>query len=110
MRFAMKGGLIDRGMACVIALLLTRFDARHEAGGFVPGVAWVFQHRDIHHVWAMTICVGGALLMFNVQAVLQRHLGEGTLSRLFLAIPLAEVEAKRIKTDAARGPRSNSAR
>jgi hypothetical protein len=94
----------------IVTLLERAFDARHEAGGFVPGVAWVFQHRDIHHVWAMTICVGGALLMFNVQAVLQRHLGEGTLSRLFLAIPLAEVEAKRIKTDAARGPRSNSAR
>src|SRR5215831_4677395 len=41
------------------ALLLERgFEARHEHGGFGAGVAWVFQHRDMHHVWADTLVVG----------------------------------------------------
>jgi len=83
-----------------VAMLIERaLDVRHEAGGFVAGIGWMFQHREIHHVLAMTIGVAVALLMFNAQTVLQRHLGEGGLSRLFFATPLAEVEAGRVKTD-----------
>jgi hypothetical protein len=74
-----------------VALLLERgFEARHEHGGFRAGVAWVFQHREMHHVWADTIAVGAALLAFNALSAVRRHLGEGRLHRLFLAPPAQE--------------------
>ncbi|HSE96335.1 MAG TPA: hypothetical protein VLD61_10605, partial [Methylomirabilota bacterium] len=69
------------------------FEARHEDGGFVPALVQVFQHREIHHVWANTIAVAWALLGFNALAVLRRRLGEGQLSRLFLAPLPEEAEA-----------------
>jgi hypothetical protein len=72
-------------LAVCVALLLERgFEARHEHGGFAAGVAWVWQHRDMHHVWADTIAVGAALLVFNALSAVRQHLGEGRLQRLFL--------------------------
>jgi len=78
----------------VVLLIEKAFDSRHEAGGFGAALVNVFQHRDIHHVWAGTIGVGGALLSFNVLSVVRRHLGEGELSRLLFAAPLQESEAR----------------
>lgn len=71
----------------VVLLLEKAFEARHEEGGFGAALARVLQHRDIAHVWANTICVGSALLVFNALSVLRRHLGEGRLVALFLAPP-----------------------
>jgi hypothetical protein len=71
-----------------VAVLLERgFEARHEHGGLGGGVAWVWQHRDMHHVWADTIAVGAALLVFNALSAVRRHLGEGRLHRVFLEPP-----------------------
>jgi hypothetical protein len=68
------------------ALMLEKgFEARHEHGGVISGTVWVFQHRDVHHVWADTFGVGCALLVFNALSVLQRQLGKGQLRRLFLS-------------------------
>jgi hypothetical protein len=72
-------------VAFVVMWLERGFEARHEHGGFVSGLVWVFQHRDLHHILADTIIVGGAFLGFNALSVLQRHLGEGGLRRLFLS-------------------------
>jgi len=80
--------------AFVVLLLERGFEVRHEHNGFLPGVAWVFQHRDIHHIWADTIGVGCALFGFNALSVLQRHLGEGQLGRLFLSRPRENSERK----------------
>ena len=53
----------------LMALLIEKaFEARHEDGGFVPALVQVFQHRDIHHVWANTIAVSCALSGFNALA------------------------------------------
>jgi hypothetical protein len=71
----------------VVLLLEKAFEARHEEGGFGAALARVLEHRDIAHVWANTICVGSALLVFNAVSVLRRHLGEGRLAALFLAPP-----------------------
>jgi hypothetical protein len=77
-----------------VALLLERgFEARHEHGGFGASVVWVFQHRDMHHVWADTIVVGCALLGFNALSAMRRHLGEGQLHRVFLSPPAGAVKA-----------------
>ena len=71
----------------IVLLLEKAFESRHEAGGFGPALLRVFEHRDMPHVWANTIVVACALLVFNVLAVLRRQLKEESLFRSFLARP-----------------------
>jgi hypothetical protein len=73
----------------VVLLVEKAFDGRHEYGGFGPSLMAVFQHAEVHHVWANTIFLTGALLGYNALSVIQRHLGQGGLPRLFLS-PLPE--------------------
>lgn len=69
----------------VVMLMEKAFESRHEQGGFGPGLMNVFQHRDMPHVWANTVCVTGALLFYNLLAALNHHLGSGGLARVFLS-------------------------
>jgi hypothetical protein len=79
----------------LIALLIEKaFEARHEAGGFGRALVSITQHREIHQVWATTICVGGSLLGFNAMSVVHRRFGGAELRRLFFATSLAELETK----------------
>jgi hypothetical protein len=71
----------------VVILLEKAFESRHEQGGFGLALMSVFQHRDMPHVWANTICVGGALLFYNLLSALNRQLGTGGLARIFLTPP-----------------------
>jgi hypothetical protein len=71
----------------VVILLEKIFESRHEQGGFGPALMNVFQHRDMPHVWANTICVTAALLFYNLLAALKHHLGTGGLTRVFLTPP-----------------------
>jgi hypothetical protein len=71
----------------VVMLLEKAFESRHEQGGFGPALMNVFQHRDMPHLWANTICLTGALLFYNLLVVLNHHLGTGGLTRVFLAPP-----------------------
>ena len=90
-------------LGALVALLLEKgFEARHEHGGFMPGVGWVFQHRVDNQVWADALGAGCALLGFNVFTVLHRQFGTEQLGRLFLTRPqkepgthLSEGETKR---------------
>jgi hypothetical protein len=68
----------------VVLLLEKAFEGRHEHGGFSQAVQAIFQDADINHVWVNSICLGGALLSYNVLWAIQRHLGEGALLRLML--------------------------
>jgi hypothetical protein len=78
-------------LGVLVALLLERaFEARHEAGGFAQALIHVFQHRDMPHVWADTIVVGCALLVFNVLAALRRQLGAESLVDHLLMRPAEE--------------------
>lgn len=75
-----------------VAVVLTiekGLESRHAFGGFGPAVAQLFQQADVHHVWANTLCLSGALLGYNLLSVIQRHLGEGGLIRMLL-VPLPE--------------------
>jgi hypothetical protein len=75
-----------------VALMLERgFEARHDHGGFARAVIYVFQHREVHHVWADTLGVGCSLLVFNAMTVVQRHLGKGQLRRLYLSPPASPI-------------------
>jgi uncharacterized membrane protein len=76
----------------VVFLLEKAFESRHERGGFGPSLMAVFQHRDIHHVWASTIGVFVALLGFNTFSILKRRFGGHELKRFFFAMRLKELE------------------
>lgn len=73
----------------IVLLIEKGFEGRHEEGGFVSALQHLFEREDIHHVWANTLCLSGALLGYNVLAVVRRHLGEGGLIRIFLS-PIPE--------------------
>jgi hypothetical protein len=73
----------------VVLLLEKAFEGRQEHSGFGPSLFSVFHHTDINRVWANTICLTGALLVYNMLSVVRRHLGKGGLLRLFLS-PLPE--------------------
>jgi hypothetical protein len=88
------------GLGVVVVLLLEKaFEGRHEHGGLLASLVSVFQHEDIHHVWANTICVSGAILGYNALSVVRRHLGEGGLIWLFLSPLPNESRAKKRAED-----------
>jgi hypothetical protein len=87
----------------VVVLLLEKgFEGRHEYGSFWKSLTSLFQRADIDHVWANAICITGALLGYNVLAVIRRYLGEGGLARIMLS-PLPE-EPKPERDDGSLGP------
>jgi hypothetical protein len=69
----------------IVLILEKRFEGRHEYGGFGAAVRQLFQQEDVYHLWANTLCLSGALLGYNVLAVVRRHLGNRGLIRLFLS-------------------------
>ena len=73
----------------VVLILEKGLESRHEFGGVVPAVRHLFQQTDVHHVWANTVCISGALLGYNILSVIQRQLGKGALLRI-LCSPLPE--------------------
>jgi hypothetical protein len=88
------GRTVLYGVGVFIVLLLEKaFEARHEYGGFANALTQVFDHRDIHHVWANTASVTIAILAFNVLFVLRRHIGEHGLLAMFTT-PLPEETRK----------------
>ena len=90
----LRTGLYSAGVF-VVLLAEKAFEGRHEYGGFFSSLNSLFQHADINHVVINTICLGGALLGFNVLWVIRRHLGEGGVLRLFLE-PLPEGPAAQV--------------
>ena len=76
------------GLGTLVVMLLEKaIESRHEQGGFGPALMKVFQHPDMPHVWANTVCVTGALLFYNLLTVLNRQLGSGGLARVFFSPP-----------------------
>lgn len=73
----------------VVLLLEKAFEGRHEYGGFGASLAALFDHADLYHVWLNLIVVSGAILVYNLLSVINRHLGEGGVKRL-LMMPLPQ--------------------
>jgi hypothetical protein len=69
----------------VVMLLEKAIESRHELGGFGTALMNVFQHPDMPHIWANTICVTGALLFYNLLSALNRQIGSGGLAGVFLS-------------------------
>jgi hypothetical protein len=60
----LRTGMYTLGVAIVLAVE-KGFEGRHEYGGFGPALHHLFQQEDVHHVWANTLCLSGALLGYN---------------------------------------------
>ena len=71
----------------VVILLEKVFETRHEQGGLGAAMKSVFQHPDMPHVWANTICLGAALFFYNLLSTINDRLAEGGLRRLMLSPP-----------------------
>ena len=67
----------------VVMVLEKAFESRHDHGGFVNALEVIFKHADMPHILANTICISGALLGYNMLAVVRRYLGAGGLLKLF---------------------------
>jgi hypothetical protein len=80
----LRTAMYTLGVAIVL-VLEKGFEGRHEYGGFVPALRHLFQQEDVHHVWANTLCLSGALLGYNALFVVRQHLGEGGLLRMFFS-------------------------
>lgn len=82
-------------MGVVLVIVLEKaFEKRHEAGGFIEAIPYVFSHRDIYHVWAQTIGVSLSLLAYNAFSIFQMSLGDKGVSRLFFTTTLNQLEEK----------------
>jgi len=77
----------------VVMILEKAFEGRHEYGGFDNSLARIFEHADMPHILVNTICMSGALLGYNMLAVMRRHLGTGGLVKLFLMPVPDEIQA-----------------
>ena len=76
-------------LGVVIVLVLEKgLEGRHAHGGFIPALQSGFREAQVYHVYVNTLCLSGALLVYNALTVVRRHLGEGGLLRLF-SLPLA---------------------
>jgi hypothetical protein len=78
----------------VVILLEKAFEGRHEFGGFGAALAGVFEHADMPHVWANTICLSGALLVYNLLSVIRKYSPDRTLLRILL-LPLPDESGTR---------------
>lgn len=71
----------------VVLVLEKAFEGRHESGGFGPALSSLFERADAAHVWANTIALSGALLVFNLLSLVRRSVGEGTIAGILLSPP-----------------------
>jgi hypothetical protein len=82
-------------LGVVIVIVLEKaFEKRHEAGGFLDAIPYVFSHRDIYHVWAQAIGVFLSLLAYNAFSIFQKRLGEKGVAKLFFSTTLTQLETK----------------
>jgi hypothetical protein len=89
----LRTAIYTLGVALVLALE-KGLETRHEYGGFGPALQQLFRHADVHHVWANTIVLSGALLGYNLLSVVRRHVGKGGLLRMFLSPIPEETQAE----------------
>ena len=73
----------------VVLVLEKGFEGRDEYGGFVSAVAGIYAAEDAYHIAVNAIVLTGALLVYNLLAVIRHHLGEGGLLRI-LTTPLPQ--------------------
>ena len=80
-------------LGVLVALTIEKaFETRHEFGSFARALTGIYRHPEYTRVWANTVCLGWALLGYNVLSALRRRFGEKWLIRLFFARPAGQRE------------------
>jgi hypothetical protein len=69
----------------IILVLEKSIEARHEYGGILNAGRSLFHDTNMYHVWVNTLCVFGALLIYNIGSLLRLNLGKGGIRKLLLA-------------------------
>ena len=90
----LRTALYSLGVFAVL-ILEKGLESRQEFGGFFPAVRQLFHQADVYHMLANTLCLSGALFVYNLLSVVQRHLGEGGLIRMLLSPLPDKPEANR---------------
>jgi hypothetical protein len=76
----------------LVLMIEKGIENRHAYGGFVQALQQLVHDENVHHVWANTVCISGALLGYNMLSVIQRQLGKGALTRIFFSPHPQETE------------------
>lgn len=76
----------------LVIVLEKAFEKRHVVEGFGNAISYVFNHRDIYHVWATTIGAAASIFIYNTFSVVKRVLGKNGLAKLFFSTSLNQVE------------------
>jgi hypothetical protein len=79
----LRTALYSLGVVVVLALEHGIKGARTH-GGFTNALAAALKETNQHHILANTLCITGALLVYNALAVVRVRLGEGGLRHAFL--------------------------
>jgi hypothetical protein len=75
-----------------VAIVIEKgIEGRGEHGGFLPAIQATFGRMSLCRTLANTIAFSGAILGYNVIFVMRRHLGKGSLRKVFTS-PLPEEE------------------
>ena len=80
----LRTGLYSLGV-CAVTLVEHGLSERTEHGGFIAALRAELYDAKFPHVLVNTICLSGALLAYNILAVIRNDLGHGRLLRMFLA-------------------------
>lgn len=75
----------------LVQVLEKAFEIRHEEGGFVNALTYVFQHPDMNKVWAGTLIIGISLFFYNVYSVLKPYLPGHKFARILFNTPLGNI-------------------
>jgi hypothetical protein len=87
----LRTALFSAGVAAVM-VIEHGIKGRHEHGGFAGALSAMAREAKVPHILVNTLCLSGTLLVYNLLAVVRRHLGPGGLLRL-LVKPLPEEPA-----------------
>jgi hypothetical protein len=77
--------LVYTAVAFVVTLAERLFDLYRRSGDLSTSLTELWAGEDVDHFLALNLTVGLSLLVYNVFAEIERHLGGGALRDLFLA-------------------------
>ena len=69
----------------IILVLEKSIEARHEYGGVVNATRNLFHDTNIYHILVNSLCVFGALLIYNLGSLLSLNLGKEGFKKILLA-------------------------
>ena len=81
---AVRTVLYTTGVFMVI-LLEKSFEQRHNYAGWIPAIQAVIRRTNEYHVLVNTICLTGALLVYNALFAIRQQLGPGKLKQIFMS-------------------------